>query len=93
MPSAYISALYRSLEAEEPAAQLSISDLETRFLTWVNSQPSVSRLRPYAMSELEHALGTQGRHLSPVLLKLGWQRRRKWSSRGQYHRYWLPPHE
>jgi len=93
MPSAYISALYRSLEAEEPPAQLSTSSLETRFLSWLNSQPEISRLRPYAMTELEQAVGTQGRYLSPVLLRLGWERRRKWTSKTQYHRYWVPPYD
>lgn len=89
--SAYIKSLQRSLEAEEPPAQLSNSDLETRFLAWLNSQPEISRIRPYAMSELEQALGTQGRHLSAVLLRHGWARRRKWASRTQYLRYWVPP--
>jgi hypothetical protein len=89
--SAYIKSLQRSLEAEEPSAALSKVDLESRFLAWLDSVPEISRLRPYSMTELEQALGTQGRYLSPILLRLGWERRRKWSSRGQYHRYWLPP--
>ena len=37
------------------------------------------------------ALKTQGRYISPVLLELRWQRKRVWSTTGQYHRYWLPP--
>lgn len=92
MSSAYVRSLQRSLEAEEQPAELSKRDLETRFLSWLDSQPEISRLRPYAMTELENALGTQGRHLSAVLLRLGWERRRKWSSKGQYLRYWVPPH-
>lgn len=91
MSSAFIRSLQRSLEAEEPPAQLSSSDLEKRFLAWLNSQPEISRLRPYAMSELEQALGTQGRYLSPILFRLGWERRRKWTGQTQYLRYWMPP--
>jgi hypothetical protein len=34
---------------------------------------------------------TQGKWLSPVLLELGWRRKRIWSGTGQYHRYWVPP--
>lgn len=89
--TAYIKSLQRGLEAEAPAAHLSNSDLETRFLSWLDSQPEISRLRPYAMSELENALGTKGRYLSAVLLRHGWARRRKWTSKTQYLRYWMPP--
>ena len=89
--SAYIRSLQRSLDTEEPPTQLSMSNLETRFLAWLNSQPEISRLRPYAMTELEKALGTQGRYLSAVLLRHRWARRRKWTSKTQYLRYWVPP--
>lgn len=92
MTSAYISSLRRSLAEEAEAPHLSKPDLRERFLAWLDSQPEISRLRPYAMTELENALGTQGRHLSAVLLRLGWERRRRWSSKGQYLRYWVPPH-
>lgn len=92
MSSAYIRSLQRDLEAEElPAKLCKRSPLEARFLAWMNSQPEISRQRPYAMSELEKALDTQGRYLSPVLIALGWERRRKWTSRTQYLRYWVPP--
>jgi hypothetical protein len=43
------------------------------------------------MIEFERALGTQGRYISPVLLALGWRRKRKWETAGQYCRYWVPP--
>jgi hypothetical protein len=43
------------------------------------------------MLEIEKALKTQGKWLSPVLLELGWQRTRIWSTGGQYHRYLEPP--
>lgn len=66
------------------------SDLRTRFLAWHNGLPEVSRNRPFAMLEIEQALKTQGKYLSPILLSEGWQRKRKWNSRGQYHRYWVP---
>lgn len=66
------------------------SVLRTRFLVWYNGLPEVSRCRTYAMTEIEQALNTQGRYLSPILLAEGWQRKRKWNSKGQYHRYWVP---
>jgi hypothetical protein len=91
MPSAYIRSLQRSLEAEAGSQELSKPDLKHRFLDWFDNLPEISRVRPYSMVELERAVSTQGRFLSPILLSLGWQRRRKWSSEGQSPRYWLPP--
>lgn len=93
MSSAYIRSLQRSLEAEAVAGpqQLSKPDLKQRFIEWFANVPEISRMRPYGMEELERALGTQGRFLSPVLYSLGWERRRKWSSTGQSPRYWVPP--
>lgn len=67
------------------------ADLRARFLLWFNNLPQVSRNRPFAMQEIEQALHTQGRYISPVLLDQGWQRKRRWNSKGQYHRYWMPP--
>jgi hypothetical protein len=90
--SAYIKALQRNCEAEVPPPKpFKRSDLEARFLSWLDNQPEISRLRPYAMTELENALGTQGKYLSPILIRLGWERRRKWSTKGQYLRYWVLP--
>ena len=91
MSSAYIRSLQRSLEAEEPTELSKKSDLETRLLNWLNGQPQISRHRPYAMTELENALGTQGRYLSAILIRHGWERRRKWASKTHYLRYWVPP--
>lgn len=93
MSSAYIRSLQRSLEADAHAGsqQLSNPDLSQRFIAWFTSLPEISRVRPYSMAELEHALGTQGRFLSPILASLGWERRRKWSSKGASPRYWIPP--
>ena len=70
---------------------LSTPDVKQRFLRWFDSVPEVSRNRRYSMIEFERALSTQGRYLSPVLLSLGWQRRRDWSNKGQNQRYWVPP--
>jgi hypothetical protein len=91
MPSAYIRSLQRSLAAEAASPELSQLDLKQRFIQWYNGVPEISRVRPYSMVELESALGTQGRFLSPILESLGWERRRKWSSTGQSPRFWMPP--
>lgn len=93
MPSAYIRSLQRSLEVEADAGrqQLSKPDMKQRFIEWFASVTEISRVRPYSMAELEMALGTQGRFLNPVLYALGWERRRKWSSKSASPRYWVPP--
>jgi len=91
MPTAYISGLYKSLAAETLPSELSKPDLRQRFLDWLDSVPEVSRYRPYSMMELEKALGTQGKYLSPILLGLGWSRKRKWTGSRQYPRFWIPP--
>ncbi|CAE6864597.1 hypothetical protein IQ288_05075 [Burkholderia sp. R-69980] len=85
--SAYIKQLQRMAAASLPATP----PLQKRFMDWYVSLPEVTRHRPFSMIEFEQALGTQGKYISPVLLKLGWQRKRRWSSQGQYHRYWVPP--
>lgn len=92
MSSAYVKSLYRSLPDEAENAQLSKTSLRQRFIDWFDSVPEISRMRPYSMVELEQALGTQGKYLSPILLALGWERRRKWTGPGPYSRYWMPPH-
>lgn len=90
MRSAYISGLNAGLEvASSPPAA---NSLRQRFIDWYAALPEIARQRPFAMAELEQALSTQGKYLSPILLELGWRRGRKWSSRGQYNRYWIPPH-
>lgn len=88
-----MSAYLRSLEKllPPPATKPRVSPLEARFLEWFTTLPEFTRNRPFSMQEFEQALGTQGRFLSPVLLRLGWRRQRRWSSRGQFHRYWLLP--
>jgi hypothetical protein len=67
------------------------TSLRQRFVDWYGSVPAVSRDRRFSMSEIETALKTQGKYISPVLLELGWRRKRVWSTTGQYHRYWEPP--
>lgn len=93
MPSAYIARLNREMLAEAAQPQPETHSLHQRFIDWYTGLPEITRDRPFAMTELERALGTQGKHLSPVLLSLGWQRRRKWTGTGQYPRFWMPPRE
>ncbi|BFG72108.1 hypothetical protein PTKU46_01410 [Paraburkholderia terrae] len=85
--SAYIKQLNRMAEANS----LQTPPLQQQFQAWYASLPEIARCRPFSMVEFERALGTQGKYISPVLLDLGWRRERRWSSRGQYHRYWVPP--
>ena len=90
---AYIAGLERlrkEVEKQSIYAQPH-SNLHARFLAWYNSLPEISRQRPFSMVEFEQALNTQGKYISPILLSEGWKRRRKWSSKSQYHRYWIPP--
>jgi len=85
--SAYIKQLNRLIATASPVK----SPLQQQFQEWYGSLPQIARNRPFSMTEFEQALGTQGRYISSVLLELGWQRKRRWSSRGQYHRFWVPP--
>ena len=87
--SAFLNKLDEALKAEKVAAYT--PSLEKRFLDWFADLPEFSRDRYWSMAEFEHALGVPGRLISPVLIRLGWARKRKWSSRGQYHRYWEYP--
>ncbi len=88
MATAYIETLKRQMAAA--AAATPPSTLRDRFLRWYGALPPVSRDRPFAMSELEAALGTQGRHISPILVAEGWRRARSWQGQ-HYFRYWRPP--
>jgi hypothetical protein len=89
MQPAYIKDLIKKCASETAADQP--SGLRQRVLDWHSSLPEVSRHRAFAMSEIEAALKKPGRYLSPILLELGWERRRRWASKTQYHRYWVPP--
>ena len=57
----------------------------------VRDAATLARNRPFAMVEIERALGTRGRFISAVLIRLGWRRQRIWTGAGPFHRYWLPP--
>jgi hypothetical protein len=87
--SAYIQNLKQS--AVEASAQDYTPSLHVQFQTWFATIPEIARNRPWGMIEFERALGTQGRYISPMLLALGWRRKRKWGTAGQYCRYWVPP--
>lgn len=91
MGIAMITAWSRELLEEASAGQLSTSDLKKRFLAWFDSQPEISRIRRYAMIELEQATGTPGKVLGPALMSLGWTRHRQWSGSGPFVRFWMPP--
>jgi hypothetical protein len=69
------------LPRSPPAQRLS---LHNRFLNWYRSLPEFTRNRAFSMSKFETALKSQGKHISPVLLELGWQRKRIWSTTGHY---------
>jgi hypothetical protein len=88
--TAYISRLNTGL-VSSAATTAGKADLNQRFLDWYHGLPEISRNRPFAMTEIEAALSSQGKYLSPIMLHLGWRRRRRWSSTGQYNRYWVPP--
>ncbi len=89
---AYIYQLQKIAEdvARQEHPQHPEEKLENRFVIWFNSLPPLTRQRYFSMSEFEQALHTQGKYLSPVLLKLGWQRKRVWAGQ-RYGRYWIPP--
>jgi hypothetical protein len=91
MGTAMTAAWSRELIEESGTDQISKPDLKQRFLVWFDSQPEISRVRPYSMIELERALGVPGRVLGPVLMSLGWTRHRRWSGSGPFARFWLPP--
>jgi hypothetical protein len=87
--TAYVKKLRREFAASQRRDDP--GDLRQRFLDWYTALPSVVRDRPFSMQEFEAALATQGKYISAVLLGLGWQRKRQWSTTGRYHRYWIPP--
>lgn len=91
MGTAYIATLNGLLEAPQSSTAAPEDTLETRFLAWFEGLPEVTRKRPFAMAEFERAMGTQGKYLSPVLIRLGWQRKRDWSGSAHYNRYWVRP--
>jgi hypothetical protein len=87
--SAYVAQLKQQLsESHTQPPQVS---LRQKIIDWHRNLPEVSRNRAFAMQEIEDAVKSQGKYISAVLLELGWQRKRKWSTQGHYFRYWLPP--
>ena len=86
--SAYVQRLEKAVTESSPPRP---PDLQERFQAWVNGLPEFTRQRSFSMREFEQALSSPGRLISPVLLALGWTRKRRWDSRGHYHRYWIPP--
>ncbi len=91
--SLYIKTLQQAVarEAEAKAAAPPNAKLRQRLNAWHGSLPLASRNRPFAMSELEKALGVAGRFLSATLIEAGWTRKRQWQGTTHYYRYWLPP--
>jgi hypothetical protein len=87
--SAYIKKLVDDLAQENATAP--ISNIRQRLEAWHSGLPHVARNRPFAMSELEQALGVAGRFLSRTLIEAGWTRKRRWEGTAQYYRYWVPP--
>lgn len=88
--SAYIRQLQECAAAHSAPASRR-DPLRERLLNWFTRLPAPTRNRPFAMQEFEAALGTTGRYISPVLVALGWRRKRIWSTPEHYHRFWLPP--
>ncbi len=88
--SGYAAYLRKMTEAQR-AQPYKPSSLRDRFTSWYRGLPAVSRDRRFSMAEFEAALKTSGKYISPVLLELGWRRKRVWSTKRQYHRYWEPP--
>lgn len=87
--SAYVAQLNQQLsESHTQPPQVS---LRQKIIEWHRNLPEVSRNRAFAMQEIEDAVKSQGRYIGAVLLELGWQRKRMWSTHRQYYRYWLPP--
>jgi hypothetical protein len=87
--SAYIEELRRQTGGNSAQSHKQ-QTLEGRFLAWYGNLLPEAQHRPFAMREIETALNSQGRHISAVLVQLGWQRKRVWSAQ-RYCRYWLPP--
>jgi hypothetical protein len=87
--SAYTSQLNREMaQAAKPDHRKTLGQ---KLIVWHGTLPAVSRNRPFSMVEIEAALKAQGRQIGAELLRMGWQRKRVWSTRGSYHRYWTPP--
>ena len=87
--SAYIQNL--KLPPGTPSVQGDTPSPQKRFTIWFATVPQIAQHRPASMIAFEQHLGTQGRYISPVLLALGWRRKREWGTTERYFRYWTPP--
>jgi hypothetical protein len=87
--SAYLNSLQKQLNE---ATRTEPASLRQRFQEWYAALPELTRTRVFAMSEIEAALQSQGRHIGPVLLAHGWTRIRVWNRAHPFRRYWRPPH-
>lgn len=90
MADAYIRDLQLKIKLQKTAV-VAPASLAERIYSWHSGLSEFLRNRPFSMSELEQVTASQGRFISPVLIQLGWSRKRKWDSQGSYHRYWVPP--
>lgn len=88
--SAYIQKLRESVEDLAPTVPQPTT-LREKLISWFTALPAPTRNRPFSMLEFEVALGAAGRNISPILIELGWQRKRLWTGREHYHRVWNPP--
>jgi hypothetical protein len=86
--SAYLNSLQKQITETTRAAPAA---LRQRLHDWYANLPELTRTRLFAMSEIETALQSQGRHIGPVLLAHGWTRIRVWNSAHPFRRYWQPP--
>jgi hypothetical protein len=85
--SAYLNSLNQEIGSEHVGSP----DLRATLLAWYAGLPEFARERAFSMSEIEAAVGSQGRYISAVLVALGWRRGRKWTSKRHYLRTWVPP--
>ena len=86
-----MSAYLQTLQKEQMRTlRYAPTTLQQRIQVWFSALPELTRHRPFSMQELENALGSQGRHIGPVLLALGWTRMRTWGGTQPFRRYWLP---
>ena len=84
--SAYLNSLKRDMVSNLPKRTR-----ESKLCEWFNTQPEISRRRPYSMEEIVRGTGIAGRFLGEQLIRLGWTRHRRWASKTSYRRYWIPP--
>ena len=77
-------------KSDIPILMISARDEESDIVVGLELGADDYVTKPFSMQELENALGSQGRHIGPVLLALGWTRMRTWGGTQPFRRYWLP---